>query len=61
MMRPDLPSPTQNVAQILQDSVSVFFFFKTKQLPGLHPRHRARSQGVQPRNLHSPGSLCREV
>ena len=27
MMRPDLPSPTQNVAQILQDSVRVLCFF----------------------------------
>lgn len=60
MMRPDLPSPTQNVAQILQDNV-LGLFFLNKQLPGLHPRHKARSQGVQPRNLHSPGSVCREV
>ena len=28
MMRPDLPSPTQNVAQILQDNVLGLFFFK---------------------------------
>lgn len=48
-MMPDLPSPTQNMAQILQDNV-FWVFFKQNIFPGSIPE-----------TCIPQGSLCREV
>lgn len=49
---PDLPSPTQNTAQILQDNVFWFFVCFFKQNIFL---------GSSPETCIPQGSLCREV
>ena len=59
MMRPDLPSPTQNVAQILQDSVSVFFFFlKQNSFPGSIPDTEPDLKGCSPETCIPQGACA---
>ena len=60
---PDLPSPTQNMAQILQDNVFWFFvcFFKQNIFLGSIPDTEPDLKGCSPETFIPQGSLCREV
>lgn len=65
MMRPDLPSPTQNVAQILQDSVRVlcfflfcFFFKKQNSFPGSIPDTESDLKGCSPETCIPQGACA---